>query len=85
MHNPHTVDLLVSLACVSPAEGVMEDPLPIGMGLRVPLHTSFQVVPPFVPPEILEPDADGLVYFSDLSQYQVRFLPRYTIKHLITS
>ena len=67
--------------------------LPIG--LRVPPEggvvaspTSFQVVPPFVPaeiPQVLEPDADGLVYFDDLSQYQVRFLPRYTIKHLITS
>lgn len=80
------MDLLVSLAYVSAAEGVMEDPLPIGMGLRVPLpdgnvaslSTSFQAVPSFVPAEIsqvLEPDADGLVYFDDLSQSQVRFLP----------
>ena len=96
MQNPHTVDLLVSLAYVSAAEGVMEDPLPIGMGLRVPLpeggvvpsSTSFPVVPSFVPaeiPQVLEPDADGLVYFDDLSQYQVRFSPRYIIQHLITS
>jgi len=85
VQNPHTVDLLVSLAYVSAAEGVMEDPLPIGMGLRVPLPDgnvaplpSFQSVPSFVPAEIsqvLEPDADGLVYFDDLSQSQVRFLP----------
>jgi len=33
-------------------------------------------VPPEIP-QVLEPDADGLVYFDDLSQYQVRFLPSY--------
>ena len=39
MHNPRTVDLLVSLAYTSAAEGAMEHPFPIGMGLRVP-HPS---------------------------------------------
>ncbi|KAK7060763.1 hypothetical protein VNI00_000495 [Paramarasmius palmivorus] len=36
VHNPRTVDLLVSLAYSAASEGVMDDPLPIGMDLRVP-------------------------------------------------
>ncbi|KAF8968508.1 hypothetical protein BDZ97DRAFT_1798782 [Flammula alnicola] len=40
IHNPKTVDLLVSLAFVSASDGAMEDPLPIGLGLRVPLPSS---------------------------------------------
>ncbi|KAF8889407.1 hypothetical protein CPB84DRAFT_1826578 [Gymnopilus junonius] len=39
VHNSQTVDLLVSLAYVS-AQKVMEDPLPIGLALRVPLPTG---------------------------------------------
>ncbi|EAU83704.2 hypothetical protein CC1G_05608 [Coprinopsis cinerea okayama7 len=36
IHNPNTVDLLVSLAYVSAVEGTMDDPLPVGLALRVP-------------------------------------------------
>lgn len=39
IHNPRTVDLLVSLAYTSAAEGAMDHPFPIGMGLQVP-HPS---------------------------------------------
>jgi ubiquitin-conjugating enzyme E2 Q len=38
--NPETVDLLVSLAYNAAAEGVMDKPLPTGLGLRVPLPDS---------------------------------------------
>ncbi|KAJ7626463.1 hypothetical protein B0H17DRAFT_1024399 [Mycena rosella] len=36
MHNPETVDLLVSLTYCSAAEGAIDQPLPVGMALRVP-------------------------------------------------
>ncbi|KAJ6460480.1 hypothetical protein C8R47DRAFT_994015 [Mycena vitilis] len=36
MHNPETVDLLVSLTYSAAAEGVVDEPLPKGMALRVP-------------------------------------------------
>ncbi|TFK43105.1 hypothetical protein BDQ12DRAFT_165045 [Crucibulum laeve] len=36
IHNPQTVDLLVSLAYDAATEHAMKEPLPIGMGLRVP-------------------------------------------------
>ncbi|KXN88395.1 hypothetical protein AN958_07377 [Leucoagaricus sp. SymC.cos] len=36
IHNPHTVDLLISLAYTAAAEGVLEEP-PVGMGLQVPV------------------------------------------------
>lgn len=35
--NPEVVDLLVSLAHVAASEGALEEPLPVGMGLRVPV------------------------------------------------
>lgn len=35
VHNPHTVDLLVSLAYTAAIEGVLEEP-PVGIALRVP-------------------------------------------------
>ncbi|KAF9443862.1 hypothetical protein P691DRAFT_712655, partial [Macrolepiota fuliginosa MF-IS2] len=35
IHNPHTVDLLVSLAYTAAVEGVLEEP-PVGIALRVP-------------------------------------------------
>ncbi|KAF8151436.1 hypothetical protein B0H34DRAFT_727589 [Crassisporium funariophilum] len=44
IHNPLTVDLLVSLAYVSASEGAMDDPLPVGLGLRVPHPLSLSVV-----------------------------------------
>ncbi|KAJ7616173.1 hypothetical protein DFH06DRAFT_1107922 [Mycena polygramma] len=36
IHNPETVDLLVSLTYSAAAEGVVDEPLPKGMALRVP-------------------------------------------------
>ncbi|KAK7457902.1 hypothetical protein VKT23_010249 [Stygiomarasmius scandens] len=45
-HNPATVDLLTSLAYSAAAEGVLEDPLPIGMGLRVQSVDPGRVVKP---------------------------------------
>ncbi len=84
MQNPHTVDLLVSLAYVSAAEGAMEDPLPIGMGLRVPfpegsvapvpqpnIYQIVSFVSPVEVPTDPEPGPDGLIYFDDLSRFQV--------------
>ncbi|TFK19866.1 hypothetical protein FA15DRAFT_626277 [Coprinopsis marcescibilis] len=35
VHNPQTVDLLVSVAYVAAAEGNLDDPLPIGLDMRV--------------------------------------------------
>ncbi len=47
IHNPQTVDLLVSLTYSAAAEGVLDEPFPVGMGLRVPLpDKSSLVVPP---------------------------------------
>lgn len=84
LHNPKTVDLLVSLAYVSASEGVMEDPLPAGLGLRVPLPADVVALPksrPTVggaPPQYEERRAkvltcgpDGLYEFDDLSLTQV--------------
>lgn len=81
------MDLLVSLASVSAKEGVMDDPLPIGMGLRVPLpdfvtpalppglgFAGYHAAqPPPVPeiPKNLQPSPDGLVEFDELSGPQV--------------
>ncbi|KAK7434424.1 hypothetical protein VKT23_020193 [Stygiomarasmius scandens] len=46
-HNPATVDLLTCLAYSAAAEGVLDDPLPIGMGLRVqPVDPGRVVKPP---------------------------------------
>ncbi|KAJ7641952.1 hypothetical protein FB45DRAFT_1054322 [Roridomyces roridus] len=44
MHNPDTVDLLVSLAYSAASEGVIDDPLPVGMALRVPPPDQSRVV-----------------------------------------
>ncbi|KDR71552.1 hypothetical protein GALMADRAFT_253891 [Galerina marginata CBS 339.88] len=85
IHNPQTVDLLVSLAYVSASEGSMEDPLPIGLGLRVPIPTGavaapaanmYQSVPVPQPepevPKVLVPGPDGLCDFDDLTLPQMR-------------
>lgn len=48
-HNPKTVDLLVSLAYVSASDGAMEDPLPVGLGLRVPLPSTNVLSAPQAP------------------------------------
>ncbi|KAF9461901.1 hypothetical protein BDZ94DRAFT_1262434 [Collybia nuda] len=45
IHNPQTVDLLVSIAHSAATEGVIEDPLPVGMGLRVPQPDSNKIPP----------------------------------------
>jgi ubiquitin-conjugating enzyme E2 Q len=49
-NNPETVDLLVSIAYTAAAEKVIDDPLPKGMGLRVPVPDPKDVVPVVVPP-----------------------------------
>ncbi|KAH9475092.1 Ubiquitin-conjugating enzyme E2Q-like protein 1 [Psilocybe cubensis] len=88
LHNSQTVDLLVSLAYVSASEGVMDEPLPIGLGLRVPLPSSAgavqahpnyvgwntQPAPTVVPetPKTLSPGPDGLCDFDDLTHSQMR-------------
>ena len=82
------MDLLISLAYVSASEGVLEDPLPTGLGLRVPLPPD--LVPISVPnvrtgsivssgvPQNEEVKApvvgpDGLCDFDDLNLNQVCF------------
>lgn len=52
--NPVVVDLLVSLAYIAAAEGALDAPLPIGMGLRVKCRS--------LTPE----DPDGLHDFDQL-------------------
>jgi ubiquitin-conjugating enzyme E2 Q len=37
LSNPATVDLLVSITYAAAAENVLDEPLPIGLGLRVPV------------------------------------------------
>lgn len=90
MHNPQTVDLLVSLAYVSALENSMEEPLPIGMGLRVPIPSASDYIAPTpsynafgqstqpAPVEIekeLLAGPDGMVDFDDLTLQQVRHRP----------
>ncbi|KAF8881664.1 hypothetical protein CPB84DRAFT_1817227 [Gymnopilus junonius] len=93
VHNSQTVDLLVSLAYVSASEGSMEDPLPIGLALRVPLPTGSILAQnqgyyaPNPAPEVPEtlktlvPGPDGLCDFDDLSVGQMR----HTIAKLINT
>ncbi|KAJ7127952.1 hypothetical protein C8R44DRAFT_979448 [Mycena epipterygia] len=50
IHNPETVDLLVSLTYSAAAEGVVDEPLPIGMALRVPPPDKARIVTPTVGP-----------------------------------
>lgn len=72
------------MAYAAAAEGTMDDPLPIGMGLRVPLPAQSSIVAP--PPSrgglAPVPDApsnrkpvvgnDGLVDFDDLDKPNMR-------------
>ena len=62
MTNTGVVDLLVSLAYVAAAEGVLDEPLPRGMGLRVrrPAKADVRV------------DDDGLCEFDSLDLRNVR-------------
>ncbi|KAJ7463040.1 hypothetical protein FB451DRAFT_1095249 [Mycena latifolia] len=46
MHNPETVDLLVSLTYSAAAEGVVDEPLPIGLELRVPPPDKARIAVP---------------------------------------
>ncbi|KAF5342715.1 hypothetical protein D9758_015872 [Tetrapyrgos nigripes] len=47
IHNSSTVDLLVSLTYSSAAEGVLDEPLPVGIGLRVnPVDPKKIIQPP---------------------------------------
>ncbi|KAJ4466482.1 hypothetical protein C8J55DRAFT_527332 [Lentinula edodes] len=46
IHNPETVDLLVSITYAAAIESALDEPLPIGMGLRVPLPDVTKVLPP---------------------------------------
>jgi len=75
----------------------MDDPLPIGMGLRVPLPVEAAVTQSttfaaysnqtFPIPEVskdLEPGADGLVDFDELTTEQVAFKPLMRCRSLLT-
>ncbi|KAJ7194306.1 hypothetical protein GGX14DRAFT_476496 [Mycena pura] len=82
MHNPDTVDLLVSLTFSAAAEGVLADPLPVGMALRVPPPDKSRVIatpstgypsyhqpapaPASVPDATYQIGLDGLVEFDAL-------------------
>ncbi|KIK53259.1 hypothetical protein GYMLUDRAFT_49424 [Collybiopsis luxurians FD-317 M1] len=46
IHNPETVDLLVSITYSAALEGALDEPLPIGMGLRVPPPDPSTVITP---------------------------------------
>ncbi|KAL0572423.1 hypothetical protein V5O48_009541 [Marasmius crinis-equi] len=46
IHNPRSVDLLVSLTFVSAAEGVLDDPFPVGIGLQVSTPDVSKTVDP---------------------------------------
>lgn len=96
VHNPKTVDLLVSIAHSAASEQAIDEPLPIGMGLRVPLPDQSKF------PDVLSQAAsspllvnttsipttssivkgsDGLCDFDDLTLPMMR----YTITQLIDS
>lgn len=95
IHNPQTVDLLVSIAHSAASEGVIDEPLPIGMALRVPLPVISKVLlPATLPypfpgspqPQPTEPSnavmgPDGLCDFDDLNLQQVstNFLVRCSV------
>ncbi|KAF8797821.1 hypothetical protein BYT27DRAFT_7204023 [Phlegmacium glaucopus] len=88
IHNPLTVDLLVSLAYASASDGAMDEPLPVGLGLRVPPPSSsgtsgLQQPPPYYVdntiavsapsvPKTFTISADGLCEFDELDLMQMR-------------
>ncbi|TFK72251.1 hypothetical protein BDN72DRAFT_836432 [Pluteus cervinus] len=85
VHNPEAVDLLVSIAYSSAVEQSMEEPLPKGMGLRVPLPdaakagaapTTYQnrqqVQTTWTTGDLPIPDIYGLVDFDDLPVHLMR-------------
>lgn len=85
IHNPQTVDLLVSITHSAAAEGVIDEPLPIGMALRVQLPDVSELAAPpvsflsIVPQQATAPAQPGtavvgpdrLCDFDDLSLPQV--------------
>ncbi|KAJ6535048.1 hypothetical protein B0H19DRAFT_1383300 [Mycena capillaripes] len=81
IYNPATVDLLVSLAYCAAAEGVIDEPLPKGMALRVPPPDKTRITtapvnnyhrhntnmqPVAVPAVDYQVGLDGLVEFDQL-------------------
>ena len=62
--NPVTVDILVSLAYIAAAEGSLDSPLPVGMGLRVTPRAGSSV----------PADWDGLCDFDQLQLPEVGML-----------
>ncbi|KAJ6503107.1 hypothetical protein DFH09DRAFT_1375537 [Mycena vulgaris] len=60
IHNPETVDLLVSLMYSAAAEGVVDESFPIGMALRVPPPDKARVIAtPIAGPYSHHCDYDG--------------------------
>ncbi|KAJ7320981.1 hypothetical protein DFH08DRAFT_713280 [Mycena albidolilacea] len=86
IHNPETVDLLVSLCYSAAAEGVLDEPLPKGMALRVPPPDKARITAAPVAPHHMynQPAAvpvadvdyqvglDGLVEFDGLPVEHMR-------------
>lgn len=86
--NPETVDLLVSIAYTAAADQVLADPLPVGMGLRVPVPDPKRCIPApqvrpmysipgiYVPAEPVRappvPGPDGLCEFDEMGISEVR-------------
>lgn len=77
IHNPQTVDLLVSIAHSAASEGVIDETLPIGMALRVPRPDMSKVL---APSTSSSPDLPGTAFvgsdrlcdFDDLSLPEMR-------------
>ncbi|TBU25270.1 hypothetical protein BD311DRAFT_764945 [Dichomitus squalens] len=70
--NPVTVDILVSLAYIAAAEGALDSPLPVGMGLRVKPRAGSSVLT----------DPDGLCDFDQLQLPEMRSAITYLIDSL---
>ncbi|KIM73751.1 hypothetical protein PILCRDRAFT_99249 [Piloderma croceum F 1598] len=84
--NPETVDLLVSIAYTAAADQCLNEPLPLGMGLRVPVPDARRCVVPLGPtwghamapvvavPKPVPPtgDPDGLCEFDEMDIISMR-------------
>jgi ubiquitin-conjugating enzyme E2 Q len=77
-HNTQTVNLLVSLAYCAAVEGMLDKPLPIGLGLHVPIPAAsslpqgpslYSILWTFTPPT----GEDGLCDFDRLDKRSVSF------------
>ncbi|KAG6890413.1 hypothetical protein C0995_008767 [Termitomyces sp. Mi166 len=80
IRNPNTVDLLVSIAHAAAIEQVLNDPLPIGLGLRVPLPDALKLREP--PRKSSSPDTSQTVLTSH-ETFSNRFIMRAAIAALI--